>query len=265
LVLTIRLGKTSILKMRILPYVVFLVCGFVTLLAETEMVTVEGGKLPGYLLNPHSSSSKILGSREVSAFQIGKYEVTWKEWQEVRDWAVKNGYTDLQGVGRGESQDHPVIGINWYDAVKWCNAKSEFEGLAPVYSWNGTVYKTGDFGKYDVDVESNALANGYRLPTPQQALWAKRGGITGQGYPNNQGESISKVGDSKPNGIGIYDLLGNVQEWFEKSQVYPDCRLKGCGAVGDQPYDASTGCALPRDGPHNRHKKTGLRLSRNAP
>jgi len=28
---------------------------------------------------------------------------------------------------------HPVQTINWYDAVKWCNARSEKEGLTPCY------------------------------------------------------------------------------------------------------------------------------------
>ena len=99
-----------------------------------NMVSVQGGTLP--------SSSQLAG-QTVTTFQIGKYEVTWGEWKEVRDWAVANGYTDLVNVGAGSAGNHPVRNVSWYDVVKWCNAKSEKEGLVAVYSVNGTVYRSG--------------------------------------------------------------------------------------------------------------------------
>ena len=106
--------------------------------ATTNMVTVGGGTLP---------QSSGLSGQIVSTFHIGKYEVSWGEWKEVRAWGVANGYSDLDGVGdtypSGSADNFPVINVSWYDVVKWMNAKSEKEGLTPVYQVSGAVYKTG--------------------------------------------------------------------------------------------------------------------------
>ena len=51
---------------------------------------------------------------------------------------------------------HPVGTVSWYDCVKWCNARSEKEGLTP-------VYYTDDVNVTNAQV--NWTANGYRLPT----------------------------------------------------------------------------------------------------
>ena len=77
----------------------------------------------------------------------------WGEWKEVRDWAVNHGYTDMAGpssqeVGGtyppGSADNFPVIGVSLFDVMKWCNAKSEKEGLSPVYlTGSGEVYRTG--------------------------------------------------------------------------------------------------------------------------
>jgi hypothetical protein len=98
---------------------------------EKNMVRVEGGALP---------SGSGLAGQVVATFQIGKYEVTWGEWKTVRDWAVANGFS-FDNNGSGTTNFHPVADVSWYDVVKWCNAKSQMEGLAPVYSYNGTVLR----------------------------------------------------------------------------------------------------------------------------
>lgn len=56
---------------------------------------------------------------------------------------MKNGYSDL-AEGFGKDKDHPVVSINWYDAVKWCNARSEKDGLRPCYQVDCGAYKTGN-------------------------------------------------------------------------------------------------------------------------
>ena len=96
----------------------------------------------------------------VSKFYIGRNLVTKAEWDEVRTWGLAHGYTDLT-AGAGKAPNHPVYSIDWYEIVKWCNARSEKDGLTPCYTLNGTVYRT---------TESKALicnwaASGYRLPT----------------------------------------------------------------------------------------------------
>ena len=94
--------------------------------ASGQMVEVEGGTLP--------NGSELAGTK-VATFEIGVYAVTMEEWQAVRSWAVANGF----GIEVGEAggPKHPVTMVNWYDCVKWCNAKSVMEGLKPVYGVKG--------------------------------------------------------------------------------------------------------------------------------
>ena len=91
----------------------------------------------------------------VVPFSMSKFEVSYNEWRFVYKWATSDlrgekKYTfenagaegqhgDLSGSKLfnegGEPQDEgiPVCGINWRDAVVWCNALSELCGLSPVY------------------------------------------------------------------------------------------------------------------------------------
>ena len=74
---------------------------------KPEMIKVEGGSLP---------KDSQVPNKTVKAFEIGKYEVTWGEWQQVRDWAVTKGY-DLQNVGKGLSDNHPVTDVSYAGAA----------------------------------------------------------------------------------------------------------------------------------------------------
>jgi hypothetical protein len=60
-------------------------------------------------------------------------EVTNAEWNEVTEWALANGYDLLPIVPGSADGDKPVTGINYWQAIKWCNARSEKEGLEPAY------------------------------------------------------------------------------------------------------------------------------------
>ncbi|MCX6879508.1 MAG: formylglycine-generating enzyme family protein [Verrucomicrobia bacterium] len=177
----------------------------------------------------------------VSAFFMEKYLVTKALWDSVRTWGLTHGYTDLP-AGGGKATNHPVHSINWYAMVKWCNARSEKEGLTPCYTVSGLVYRTGSSAPV-----CNWSANGYRLPTEAEWEKAARGGVAGARYPwgtntisqsqanyNASGTSYgnlsgdvgyhptyndgvfpytSPVGSFAANGYGLYDMAGNVWEW----------------------------------------------------
>ena len=68
----------------------------------------------------------------VGAFYLERTEVTKGLWDSVYTWAANHGY-DFDNSGLGKAADHPVQSVNWYDAVKRCNARSEMEGLTPAY------------------------------------------------------------------------------------------------------------------------------------
>ena len=84
----------------------------------------------------------------IGNFSLGKCELTYAQWKPVYDWAVAHGYffdfggdmgsMAYWGFGKdwkpaGHGSDEPVTDISQFDAVVWCNALSELEGLEPVY------------------------------------------------------------------------------------------------------------------------------------
>src|ERR1700694_740103 len=60
----------------------------------------------------------------VSAFYMDVNLVSYSQWQSVYNWATNAGYGFIN-AGSGKAANHPVWGVDWYDAVKWCNARSQ--------------------------------------------------------------------------------------------------------------------------------------------
>jgi formylglycine-generating enzyme required for sulfatase activity len=124
-------------------------------------------------------------------------------------------YERVMGVNpsKHKGKKNPVERTQWTDAVRYCNACSEREGLAPCYdpaTW-----------------QCNFDANGYRLPTEAEWEYACRAGCTGRYAfgddeaelpryawfkPHSQGKP-RPLGQKLPNRWGLYEMHGNVWEW----------------------------------------------------
>jgi formylglycine-generating enzyme required for sulfatase activity/pimeloyl-ACP methyl ester carboxylesterase len=142
----------------------------------------------------------------VSEFLLGTSEITQQE------------YEDIAGVNPSAYQGstRPVENVSWWDAIRYCNLRSEKEGFAPCYDLT-----TG---------QRNESCTGYRLPT--EAEWIVAAGSI---PPPEQLKETANLGDAstkntdvlkasltngtkpvrsfKPNSQGLFDMHGNVWEW----------------------------------------------------
>jgi formylglycine-generating enzyme required for sulfatase activity len=184
--------------------------------APSNMVFVEGGSF--LMGNPSSDrpNERPVHPVQVRSFYMGKYEVTQKEWVAIMGTNPSNW----------KGNDLPVETVTWYEAVEYCNRLSLKEGLTPAYRWISD------------SSPCNFTVSGYRLPTEAEWEYAAKGGKQGDflsydysggnsvdavgWYSENSGGRTHRVGTKLPNGLGLYDMSGNVWEWcWDWFQDYP--------------------------------------------
>ena len=256
---------------------------------------------------PQRSNNEIQHQVTVNSFYMSRHEVTQREWYEVMGTTLQQqSYDQMWRILplSGEGDNYPMYNVSWYDAVEYCNRRSEREGLRPAYTIDKSRNDPNNHSEYAYDtvrwlVTWNRNANGYRLPTEAEWEYACRAGTvtpfsTGNNittsqanydgnfsYDNNPRgtyrESTTAVESFAPNPWGLYDMHGNVYEWCwdwngdytSRMKTDPQGAVSGSGRVARGGSWASFGVELRSayrrsNTPSDQSHLIGFRLVRNA-
>ena len=200
-----------------------------------EMVVIPAGTFRMGCVTGRRCEDWETPVREVSvqSFEISRNEVTFAQWDVCVEYGACPWVPD-EGWGRN---DRPVIGVTWHDAQAYV-------------SW--LRRETG---------------GAYRLPTEAEWEYAARAGaetrtIWGNSVRRDQanwdGDRTRPVGSYAPNGFGLNDMFGNVNEWVE------DCwhdSYRGAPSDGSAWVDSECSSRVRRGGSWASREATGLRAA----
>ena len=210
-----------------------------------RLISVSGGSVT--LSDRRTQSS---WSVDLAPFRLASAPVT------------QAGYAEVLGEWPSATRHdrRPVDGVSWEDAIRYCDALSLREGLAPAYRG----------GEWD------EAADGYRLPTEAEWEFACRAGTSGPRYGpldeiawyrGNSGGRSHDVGGLRGNAWGFHDMLGNVWNWcwdLYDPDVYGPYRVLRGGGWFDEQWSCRAGVRR-RSHPSFRVDDVGFRIARSGP
>ncbi len=130
-----------------------------------------------------------------------------------------------RNLGWKQADDHPVLNVNWFDAIKFCEWLSQKERrtyrLPTEAEWEyacraGTKARfilgdSSDNLKGSANVQDQSLAEKQpRFSNSDSVGYLRKPVPWNDGYPFS-----APVGSFQPNGFGLHDMLGNAAEWCQ--------------------------------------------------
>ena len=166
----------------------------------------------------------------VPQFAIGAYEVTLSQWSAC----VADGGCTFKGATVPPANgNEPVSGVSWRDAaqyVDWLSAKT------------GKQYRLPSEAEWEY-----AARAGTQTPFwTGERVFSMLANINSSQSYNSSNVTIPvgkpvEVGSYRPNAFGIYDMIGNVQEWVEDCfGIYANAPADGSAVLGAT--SQSSGC-----------------------